>query len=245
MKCPACHANNAGESSFCSRCGAKLPRESASLPTATECQPAMVRELSTGSTFADRYEIIEELGRGGMGRVYKVFDKKVKEKVALKLIRPEIACEPDAVERFSQELKLARGIVHKSVCRMFDLGEHEGIHYITMEYIRGEDLKSIIHMMGRLSPGQAVSIARQVCEGLSEAHRLGIVHRDLKPRNIMIDPDGNAKIMDFGLARCLRTRGITDPGAIMGTPEYMSPEQVDGQQADKRSDIYALGIVLY
>ena len=189
--------------------------------------------------------MIEELGKGGLGRVYKVFDKKIKEKVALKLLRPEISSDEETVERFSNELKYARKIIHKNVCRMFDLGEEAGTHYITMEYVSGEDLKSMIRMMGRLSPGQAVSITRQVCEGLEEAHKLGVVHRDLKPQNIMIDREGNARIMDFGIARSLKAKGITDGGIIIGTPEYMSPEQVDGKEIDQRADIYALGVILY
>jgi len=195
--------------------------------------------------FAGRYEIIEELGVGGMGRVYRAQDTKLNEEVALKLIKPEIAAERRAVERFRNELKTARKIVHKNVCRMYDFHEEGKILYLTMEYVRGEDLKSLIHRTKTLSIGTAISIARQVAEGLGEAHKLGIVHRDLKPGNIMIDKDGQAKIMDFGIARVRQEKGITGEGAIIGTPEYMSPEQVEGKEADQRSDIYALGIMLF
>jgi len=180
-----------------------------------------------------------------MGRVYKVFDTKIKEKVALKLIKLEIASDKETIERFSNELKLARRIRHKNVCGMFDLGEAEGAHFITMEYVPGEDLKSMIRMSKSMSVGGALDIARQVCEGLAEAHRLGIVHRDLKPGNIMIDREGNARIMDFGIARSLKAKAITDAGVMIGTPEYMSPEQVEGKEVDQRSDIYSLGIILY
>jgi len=128
---------------------------------------------------------------------------------------------------------------------MYDLGEEGGIHYITMEYVPGESLKSMIGMMGQLSAGQVVFITKQVCEGLAEAHRLGVVHRDLKPSNIIIDREGNARIMDFGIARSLRAKGITGPGKIIGTPEYMSPEQVEGKEVDQSSDIYSLGVILY
>ena len=147
----------------------------------TETLQTPIRELTTGSTFAGRYQIIEELGKGGMGRVYKVFDEKIKEKVALKLLKPEISADEQAIERFSNELRLARKISHRHVCRMFDLGEDRGTHYITMEYVSGEDLKSVLRMMGQMSAGKAVLVAREVCEGLAEAHRLGVVHRDLKP----------------------------------------------------------------
>ena len=202
-------------------------------------------ELTTGSTFAGRYQVIEELGHGGMGRVYKVHDTKVGEKIALKLIRPEAGLDKTSLERFSNELKLARKIRHKNVCQMFDLGEDQGVRYITMEYVHGEDLKQLIRKVGRLSPGQAIGIARQVCDGLEEAHKLGVVHRDLKPQNIMVDEDGNARIMDFGIARSLTGKSITGAGMLIGTPEYMCPEQVEGKDVDQRSDIYSLGIILY
>jgi len=128
---------------------------------------------------------------------------------------------------------------------MYDLNKEEGAHYITMEYVGGKDLKGMIRMMGQLSSGKTIFIAKQVCEGLAEAHRLGVVHRDLKPQNIMVDEDGNARIMDFGIARSLKTKGITATGVMIGTPEYMSPEQVEGKEVDQRSDIYSLGVILY
>ncbi|MCJ7488112.1 MAG: protein kinase [Candidatus Aminicenantes bacterium] len=211
----------------------------------TETLHTPVRELTTGSTFAGRYQVIEELGHGGMGRVYKVHDTEIKEKVALKLLRPEITLDKEAVERFSNELKLARKISHRNVCRMFDLGRAEGTTFITMEFVPGEDLKSFIHRSKQLNMGTAISIAKHVCEGLEEAHRLGVIHRDLKPGNIMIDKDGDAKIMDFGIARSLSGRGITGAGVMIGTPEYMSPEQVEGKEVDQKSDIYSLGVILF
>jgi serine/threonine protein kinase/Tfp pilus assembly protein PilF len=203
------------------------------------------RALSRGSTFANRYDVLEELGRGGMGRVYKVFDRRIKEEVALKLLRSDIADDPKVVERFSNELKFARKIVHKNVGRMYDLGEGEGVLYITMEFVPGEDLKAFIKRTGLLSIGKSLAIIEQVCEGLVEAHKLGLVHRDLKPQNIMIDKAGNAHIMDFGIARSLSAEGITDAGVIVGTPDYMSPEQVEGEDIDQRSDLYSLGIIFY
>jgi serine/threonine protein kinase/Tfp pilus assembly protein PilF len=202
-------------------------------------------ELNTGSIFAGRYQIIEELGQGGMGRVYKVLDTKIKERMALKLLKPEIASNTETMERFNNELKFARKIRHRNVCQIYDLNEAEGNFYITMEYVAGEDLRNMIRMSGQLSIETAVKIARQVGEGLMEAHRTGIVHRDLKPQNIMIDKQGQAKIMDFGIARSIKDRGTTSAGLMIGTPAYMSPEQAAGIEADQRSDIYSLGIVLY
>ncbi|GAI86044.1 unnamed protein product, partial [marine sediment metagenome] len=160
-------------------------------------------ELTRGTTFVSRYEVIEELGKGGMGKVYRVFDKKLDEEVALKIIKHEIAYNGDSIDRFSNELKFARKVAHRNVCKMYDLGENEGTHYITMEYVHGESLMSMIGMMGQLSAAQVIFIAKQVCEGLAEAHRLGVVHRDLKPSNIIVDREGTARILDFGIARSL------------------------------------------
>ena len=243
MKCPKCHFDNPKDTFFCGKCGAKLPTEEISAPT--ETLETAKEELTTGSTFAGRYQIIEELGKGGMGKVYKANDTKIKEKIALKLIKPEVAADKKTIERFSNELKFARKIRHGNVCQMFDLNEEQGIHYITMEYVRGEDLKKLIRKMGQLSVGQVIPIAKQVCDGLAEAHRLGVVHRDLKPQNIMLDEEGNARIMDFGIARSITGKGITGAGVMIGTPEYMSPEQGEVKEVDQRSDIYSLGVILY
>ena len=243
--CPKCHQVNPAEALYCGHCAQPLAPHPEPGQLTETLQTTAIKELATGTTFAGRYQVIEELGKGGMGRVYKVFDEKIKEKVALKLLKPEISADAQSIERFSNELRLARKISHRHVCRMFDLGEDRGTHYITMEYVPGEDLKSILRMMGQMSPGKAVLVARQICEGLTEAHRLGVVHRDLKPQNIMIDRDGNVRIMDFGIARSLRVKGLTGAGVVVGTPEYMSPEQIEGQDVDSRSDVYSLGIILY
>jgi len=180
-----------------------------------------------------------------MGKVFKAYDRKISEVVALKIIRPEISINEKAIERFKNELKIARKISHRNICRMHDLGEEGFFYYITMEYVAGEDLKRFIRRAGTLTSGKAINIAKQVCEGLAEAHGLGVIHRDLKPQNIMIDQDGNAKIMDFGIARFVDTERLTGSGVMIGTPEYMSPEQAELKDVDKRADIYSLGIVLY
>ncbi|NIM91850.1 MAG: protein kinase [Candidatus Aminicenantes bacterium] len=245
MKCPKCEFENPDDVHFCGNCGDQIIPSKEKDFSQTETLRTPMRELIIGSTFAGRYQIIEELGRGGMGILYKVIDKKIEEKVALKLLRPEIASDKKTIERFRNELKFARKISHRNVCRMYDLSEEEGTQYITMEYISGEDLKSSIRRMEQLTIGKAISIAKQVCEGLAEAHRLGVIHRDLKPRNIMIDREGNARIMDFGIARSMGTEGITDAGVMIGTPEYMSPEQVEGKDIDHRTDVYSLGVILY
>jgi serine/threonine protein kinase/Flp pilus assembly protein TadD len=245
MKCPKCDFENPADTKFCGNCAEPLypPEEESAHPTKT-LQTTPV-ELKTGTIFAGRFEVIEELGKGGMGKVYKVLDKEVNEKIALKLLKPEIATDEKTIERFRNELKFARKIGHPNVCRMYDLNREGDTHYITMELVSGEDLKSTITRIGQFPVGKAISIAKQVCDGLAEAHRLGVVHRDLKPQNIMLDKEGNVRIMDFGIARSLKAKGLTGAGVMIGTPEYMSPEQVEVKDVDQRSDIYSLGVILY
>jgi len=245
ITCPKCHFENPDDTIYCGKCATQLKSSEEISASPTETIEPPKEELATGSTFAGRYQIVEELGKGGMGKVYRVVDKKLDEEVALKLIKPEIASNRKTVERFSKELKFARKIVHKNVGRMYELMEDEGRYFITMEYVSGQDLKGLIRQTGQLTVGKSISIAKQVCKGLAEAHKLGVVHRDLKPHNIMIDKEGNARIMDFGIARSLDAEGITDAKVIIGTPKYMSPEQVEGEAVDQRSDLYSLGIILY
>ena len=200
--------------------------------------------LKPGTLLGNRYEIIDMLGEGGMGAVYKTRDRELDRLVAVKVIRPEFAGRPELLQRFKQELILARKVTHRNVIRIFDLGEADGIKFITMEFIEGRDLKSLLTQRGKLPADEAVEIMLQVCLALDAAHTEGVVHRDLKPQNIMIDGQGRALVMDFGIARSLEFGGMTQTGALIGTPEYMSPEQVRGEHVDARSDIFTLGIIL-
>jgi serine/threonine protein kinase/Tfp pilus assembly protein PilF len=243
VKCPKCHHENPDDTIYCGKCSSLLkPLEEIS---ATKTIETPAKGLTTGTTFASRYEVIEELGKGGMGRVYKALDKEINEEVSIKILNPEIAADGKTVKRFRNELKLARMITHKNVCRTFDIGKEKETLFITMEYVDGQDLKNLIQSSGKFKEKKAVSIAKQVCEGLVEAHDLGVVHRDLKTRNIMVDKNGNAKILDFGIARREEAKEVTEEGIIVGTPDYMSPEQIEGKKVDSRSDIYSVGIVLY
>jgi serine/threonine protein kinase len=180
ITCPRCQAENPPDSKYCKECATALPHPAPGLgsPTLTAAVPR--EELTTGTLFAGRYQIVEELGGGGMGRVYRALDTKVGEEIAVKLIKPEIASDKATIERFKNELKIARKIVHKSVGRVYDLNEERGTFYFTMEYVKGEDLKAFIHSSGQMAVGTSLRIARQVAEGLAEAHELGIVHRALQ-----------------------------------------------------------------
>jgi tetratricopeptide (TPR) repeat protein/predicted Ser/Thr protein kinase len=202
--------------------------------------------LEPGRVLGNRYEILSVLGQGGMGAVYKVRDREINSLAALKVIRPEMASRPEVLQRFKQELILARQVTHKNVIRIHDLGEADGVKFITMDYVEGRDLSSLIHERGKFPPEEAAGIIAQICRALEAAHSEGVVHRDLKPPNVMIDTQGRVKVMDFGIARSTEaTGGMTQTGAMLGTPEYMSPEQAKGQHVDARSDLFSLGIIFY
>ncbi|HEX5227044.1 MAG TPA: protein kinase [Bryobacteraceae bacterium] len=201
--------------------------------------------VEEGSVLGERYEILKRLGEGGMGAVYKARDHELDRLVALKVIRPDLAGHPDILRRFKQELILARQVTHKNVVRIFDLGSADGRKFITMDYIEGRDLKSILNERGKLPPNEVVTILQQVCQGLEAAHVEGVVHRDLKPQNIMVDDALRVWLMDFGLARSMELSGLTRTGVLMGTPDYMSPEQARAEKVDARSDLFSLGIIAY
>jgi eukaryotic-like serine/threonine-protein kinase len=214
----------------------------ASTPRSGDPQSSFA-SIQPGSVLGGRYEITALLGEGGMGAVYKARDRELDRFVALKVIRPELAGRPEILQRFKQELLLARKVTQRNVIRIFDLGDADGVKFITMEFIEGGDLKSVMARDGKLPPDRAVSIVQQVCLALEAAHTEGVVHRDLKPQNIMIGKQDRAWVMDFGIARSLEFGGMTQTGALIGTPEYMSPEQVRGEHVDARSDLFTLGII--
>jgi Protein kinase domain len=191
-----------------------------------------------------RYEILGEAGHGSMGNVYKARDRETSETVALKLLKPEIASDQAMMDRFKNELLFARKITHKNVCRVYEFNRVAGIAYTSMEFVEGESLRSVLNRFGGLPQRKATDLALQICSGLKEAHAQGIVHRDLKPENVMIDAQGNVKIMDFGIARSMEA-GTRLTGSMVGTPAYMAPEQVAGKPVDYRTDIYSLGLMLY
>jgi tetratricopeptide (TPR) repeat protein/predicted Ser/Thr protein kinase len=203
------------------------------------------RRFADGTLLGRRYEIIGILGEGGMGAVYKANDLELKRVVALKVIRPDLAADPDIIERFKQELILARQVTHRNVIRIYDIGEAEGFKFITMEFVEGKDLRSVLRERGKFPPGEAVDIIHQVCLALDAAHKEDVIHRDLKPQNIMCDKSGRILVMDFGLARSIQGGGMTQTGALVGTLEYMSPEQALAKDLDQRSDLFTLGLILY
>jgi hypothetical protein len=261
MQCPSCAAENVSGSRFCSACGEALIAVSqvSTSPAGLGAGPVVaavrvgrlvssdaipVGGLTPGAILADRYRIIGLLGRGGMGEVYRADDLKLGQPVALKFLPRELSADPVRRERFFAEVRITRQLAHPNICRVYDIAEVNGQHFLSMEFIDGEDLASLLKRIGYLPNEKALDIARQLLSGLAAAHERGVLHRDLKPANIMIDGHGRVRITDFGLA--IATTDEEQPiGDVSGTPAYMAPEQLAGKGATVRSDIYALGLVLY
>ena len=227
MYCRTCRTDNDLNASSCLNCGRSL------------------NALAKGELLAGRFEILAVIGSGGMGIVYKAHDRSLDEDVALKVLRPEFANTREAARRFQSEIKLARKVSDRHVCRIFEYGEDAGLRYICMELIDGVNLKQLVQDQGPLAHEDAYEAGVQIADGLCAIHEAGVIHRDLKPENIMRDARGIVRLMDFGIARELESVSLTVAGQVMGTPEYMSPEQALGQKLDFRTDIYSLGIVVF
>src|SRR5208282_5124021 len=262
--CSSCGTDVPSTGRFCSACGAPagnsdhlatpdFPTATSPLPPRAASRPPTRPSSSAdylseglflpGRLLAGRYRIIALLGRGGMGEVYRADDLTLGQPVALKFLPDEAARDQALLERFKNEVRIARRVSHPNVCRVYDVGDVEGHTFFTMEYVDGEDLASLLRRIGRLPEDKALDISRQLCAGLAAAHAKGVLHRDLKPANIMLDGRGQVVVTDFGLA------GVVDqiPGSDVrsGTPAYMSPEQLEGKEVNAKSDIYSLGLVLY
>jgi serine/threonine protein kinase/Tfp pilus assembly protein PilF len=244
MKCPNCDTANPDDSKYCKECAAKLISEEDSAALHTRTFQTPVKDLNEGALFAERYRIIEELGRGGMGVVYKAEDSKLKRTVALKFLPAEVTHILEFKDRFAREAQSAAALDHPNICTVYEFDESGERTYISMAYLAGQSLKKKIDA-GPLDLDEALGIAVQIAEGLQAAHKKGVIHRDIKSSNIMLTEDGQAKILDFGLARIADRSLVTKAGTTMGTIAYMSPEQARGEGVDHRTDIWSLGVVLY
>jgi serine/threonine-protein kinase len=256
MECASCNAEAPDTSRFCPQCGAMLPQAvtfatrtvAATVVAGPASEPGAAGNPSRdrfvpGTLISGRYRIVSILGKGGMGEVYRADDLTLGQSVALKFLPESLAGNPEAVNRFRNEVRIARQVTHPNVCRVHDLGDVQGQFFLSMEYVDGEDLASLLRRIGRLPEDKALEIARKLCAGLAAAHEKGILHRDLKPGNIMLDGRGQVLLTDFGLSGIAEELGANDIRS--GTPAYMSPEQLAGKEVTLRSDLYALGLVLY
>jgi serine/threonine-protein kinase len=250
QQCRACRCEVPDASRVCPSCGVPLNasevetrrvlRQSPRAPSTSSIDNA---RFIPGTILVSRYRIVSLVGRGGMGEVYRADDLKLGQRVALKFLPERVALDPESLARFHREVSVARQVSHPNVCRVHDIGEADGQHFLSMEYVDGEDLASLLRRIGRLPADKAVQVARQLCAGLAAAHERGVMHRDLKPGNVLLDAHGRVRIADFGLAALADDR--REAQIFAGTPAYMAPEQLDGRGASLRSDLYALGLILY
>jgi serine/threonine-protein kinase len=248
FNCPACSKEISIDSDTCPSCGASLDdgvtRRFDSRKTPTHSYDSIDNaRFVPGTILTQRYRIVGLLGKGGMGEVYRADDLKLGQPVALKFLPDHLLTDGAALARFHREVRVARQVSHKNVCRVYDIGETDGRHFLSMEYIKGEELSSLLRRIGSLPVDKSIQLARQICAGLNAAHDAGVLHRDLKPANIMIDGDGNARILDFGLAGL--SEELPQSELAAGTPAYMAPEQLEGKEQTVKTDIYSLGLVLY
>ena len=244
MKCPKCHSDNPDTSRFCGSCAALLAQEGQPSISFTKTLETPIQVISKDKLIAGKYRIVEEIGRGGMGVVYKAEDLKLKRSVALKFLPPHLMNSPELKERFIVEAQAAAALSHPNICVIHEVGEAEDRSFIAMEYVEGETLRDKIKQ-GPLKTEDAVDITSQIAAGLGEAHRKGIIHRDIKSANIMVTDKGQAKVMDFGLAKLRGGSSLTKSQTTLSTVAYMSPEQAQGDAVDGRTDIWSLGVVLY
>ena len=246
--CPSCAKACSSGAKVCAGCGARL--HAAVAPTLSETSGAGARlsgevqpvRFEPGHRLGKRYRIVALIGRGGMGEVYRADDLELGQSVALKFLPERIASNPEALQRFRNEVRTARQVTHANVCRIHDIAEEDGHVFLIMEHVDGEDLDSLLRRIGRPSRDKAIEIARQLCAGVAAAHQAGVLHRDLKPGNVMLDGRGRVRITDFGLAGLAKD---LERAGIDGTPAYMAPEQLAGRGVSTRSDVYSLGLVLY
>ena len=249
MNCALCGAPDTDDGGLCPACERLSSFFTRTLDPVRDptgpLEGGKAHAFAPGHSFGERYTIVELVGAGGMGQVYKALDKRLNRTVALKLIRPGLQMKMASLQRFRRELTLAQQVSHPNVCRVHDLGEVEGALYISMEFIHGQALEDLMRSMGHLSPRQTITLGRQICAGLTAVHEREIVHRDLKPSNVMVDRSGHAVLMDFGMAYHPGDEKLTSEGSVLGTLAYLSPEHARGQTVDVRSDIYTLGVILY
>src|SRR5437660_6090940 len=258
IRCPKCQKQINEDAPSCPSCGLSFDDATRQLDSREYPPKDSGRKVATsapsfasiddsrfvpGTMLAERYRIVGLVGKGGMGEVYRADDLKLGQPVALKFLPEHLLSDGAALARFHREVRVARQVSHKNVCRVYDIGEVDGRHFLSMEFIKGEELSSLLHRIGRLPSDKAIQIARQICAGLAAAHDVGVLHRDLKPSNVMIDEHGNARITDFGLAGLAEEFGADELAAC--TPAYMAPEQLEGKEQTVRTDIYSLGLVLY